>query len=338
MNDLCVWMAPLIAAVAAVILTPMLRRWLLHCNLVDLPGERRSHSMPTPRGGGLAVIVAMILAIVVCGPVWWSGLFLLGLLGMLGWVEDRHEIDPAIRLMAQGVFAVLALWLIGGVATVDILGYTVRVPWLWTLLSGIAVVWLINLHNFMDGSDGLAAMQGIWSGLAMGLLMVHDGLVAPAVLALAMAGGFAGFLVWNCPPARIFMGDAGSLALGGGVAILALIGAASGAVSVWVSLIVTSLFVVDATATLVMRVIQGEQWYTAHRQHAYQCLITAGWGHGHVLTLYAAINLLVVLPVAILATAHPHLEAVLAFALAGLLAGGWWVIQSATTTENQRHE
>ena len=338
MNHMPVWMAPLIAVVVAGMITPVLRKWLAHSNLVDLPGERRSHSLPTPRGGGLAVVAALLAAVLLSSWPWWQGLLLLILFSALGWLEDRRELAPPIRLVAQMLLAVLALGLIGGVESVDVFGYSVHSPWLWTALSGIAIVWLINLHNFMDGSDGLAAMQGIWSGLVLGVLMLQGQQIAPAIFALSMAGAFGGFLLWNRPPAKVFMGDAGSVALGGSVAILALVGAVGGTVSIWMSLLVTSLFVVDATATLVMRVVQGEQWYTAHRQHAYQRLITAGWSHAQVLALYAATNLLLVLPVVLLAKRYPNLELPLALAVAGLLAGAWWVIQSATRTEKIRHE
>ncbi len=333
------WLSLPVAFILATVLTPLLRRWLLRFNLVDLPGERRSHTAPTPRGGGLAIAVAFLIAVLLAGdPLWWPGVFAVSVLAMLGWLDDRAELHPAVRLAVQSAVAVLGLWWLGPVATVVVLDYSLHWPWLWTPLAGVAVVWLINLHNFMDGSDGLAAMQGAWSGLSFAVIMLMNDLTGPASFALAMAGGFAGFLVWNRPPARIFMGDVGSMVLGGGVAMLALVGAASGAVSVWVSLILTSVFVVDATATLALRVSRGERWYTAHRQHAYQRLIVAGSSHGQVLALYAATNLLLVMPAAWAAVVYPGLGAGIAIGLIVLLAGGWWVIQSATVTENQGHE
>ncbi len=333
------WLPLPLALVLAAVLTPLLRFWLLRRNLVDLPGERRSHDVPTPRGGGLAIAVAIAVALVLAPvTVWWPGIVVLAVLALLGWCDDHFELPASVRLAVQAATAVLGLWWLGPVASVPMFGHDLHLPWLWTLLAGIAVVWLVNLHNFMDGSDGLAAMQGVWSGLAFAVILRMNGLDAVAAFALALAGGFAGFLLWNRPPARIFMGDVGSMALGGGVAMLALVGAVSGAVSVWVSLILTSLFVVDATATLARRVVRGEQWYTAHRQHAYQRLIVAGWNHGRVLALYAAINLLLVLPAACVAVVYPESGAVIAIGLVVLLAGGWWVIQSATTTENQGHE
>ncbi len=333
------WLALPLALLLAAVLTPMLRSWLLRCDLVDLPGERRSHDAPTPRGGGLAIVAAILLAAFLAPvAVWWPAVAVVGVLAVLGWFDDRSELPPSLRLAVQAVAAVLGLAWVGPVETVSIFGDAFHLPWLWTPLAGIAVVWLINLHNFMDGADGLAAMQGVWSGLAYALIMWTSGLEALASFALAMAGGFAGFLFWNRPRARIFMGDVGSLVLGGGVAMLALAGAVSGAASVWLSLILTSVFVVDATATLARRVVRGEQWYTAHRQHAYQRLIVAGWSHAQVLGLYVAANLLLVMPAAWAAIVYPDLGAVIAIGLIVLLAGGWWIIQSATRTENQWHE
>ncbi len=333
------WLSLPVAFILACALTPLLRHWLLRKNLVDLPGDRRSHTVPTPRGGGLAIAVALLLAVILAGdPPWWPGLLAVAVLAVLGGLDDRAELHPGVRLVVQSAVALFGLWWFGPVTLVAVVEHAFHWPWLWTPLAGIAVVWLINLHNFMDGSDGLAAMQGVWSGLGFAAVMwLHDQ-AAAATFALAMAGGFAGFLLWNRPPARIFMGDVGSMVLGGSVAMLALFGAVSGAVSVWGSLILTSVFVVDATATLARRVGRGERWYTAHRQHAYQRLIVAGWSHGQVLALYAVTNLLLVMPAAWAAVAYPELGAVIAIGLIVLLAGGWWVIQSATTTENQRHE
>jgi Fuc2NAc and GlcNAc transferase len=186
----------------------------------------------------------------------------------------------------------------------------------------------------MDGSDGLAALQGIWTGLVMGSLMFIHQAPVPALLGFTLAGACLGFLWWNRPPAQLFMGDTGSVTVGGLIALLALIGASEGSVSVWLSLIVCSVFVVDATATLLRRAGRGARWYTPHREHLYQRLIAGGWSHVRVLVLYGLVNLLVVLPVVLLATRFPAWEMTLALALTGFLAAGWTLAQAATTKEN----
>lgn len=341
MAALSAWPALAVAAAFSLLLTPLLGKWLSRRGLVDQPGARRSHDAPTPRGGGLATMAAILAALALAPlPIshWWpAAIFVVGL-GLLGWFDDVRDRHPMVRLGIQVVLTGGAVWLVGGVGAVTFLGVPVALPLLWSVLAWIAVIWLTNLHNFMDGADGLAAMQGVWSGLMLGGLLLTSGQDTAGTLGLALAGAMAGFLVWNRPPARIFMGDAGSMALGAAVAFMALVGAASGTVSIWLSFIVTSVFVVDATATLVMRVGRGQRWYTPHRQHAYQRLIAVGWGHGRVLLLYALINGLIVLPTALIAAAYPELDVVLAAMLALVLSGGWWIVQSATTTESEQHE
>ena len=316
-------------------LTPTVRRWLLHRGMVDLPGERRSHQRATPRGGGIALVLALCLSL-----LWSAGVeaivpvALLVILAVIGWLDDVYDLPVRWRLSGQLVVALAMLGYAGPVAQVELGGLVLEWPWLWSALAVIAVVWLVNLHNFMDGSDGLAAMQGTWAGLVLGVLLYTQGASVAGIAGLALAGACLGFAFWNRPPARIFLGDVGSVSLGGAVGMLALIGAASGQVSIWVSLIVCSLFVVDATATLLRRALRGERWYTAHREHAYQRLLAAGWSHGRVLVLYGLTNLVLVLPVVLLALWYPAWDAVLAAGLGLVLIGAWSRIQVGTEKEN----
>ncbi|MEE4639403.1 MAG: glycosyltransferase family 4 protein [Wenzhouxiangella sp.] len=331
-------MWPLVmAAVLTALLGWPLRAWLTGANLVDQPDHRRSHRRPTPRGGGLAMVLAMAFVLVLAGGVNAEiavVIFFTAGLAFLGWTDDVRDLAVRWRLLAQLLIALAMLLFTGPVGSVQVFGLTLNWPWLWSALGLVAVVWLINLHNFMDGSDGLAALQGIWTGLVMGTLMAfRDGPTA-ALVGFTLAGACLGFLWWNRPTARLFMGDTGSVTLGGLVALLALTGAAEGRVSVWLSLIVCSVFVVDATATLLRRVGRGARWYTPHREHLYQRLIAGGWSHARVLVLYAMVNLLVVLPVVLLAIRFPAWEMILALALTALLAAGWSFAQASTTKEN----
>ncbi|MEE4295672.1 MAG: glycosyltransferase family 4 protein [Wenzhouxiangella sp.] len=318
-----------------VVLVLPLRGWLVMKGLVDQPGGRRSHEVATPRGGGLAMVVAVLIVVnifAVPSPAIWgiSGLVLL--LAGLGWLDDASDLPVKWRFGMQLLIAAMMLALTGTVDSVAFGSLELNWPWLWSGLGLVAVVWLINLHNFMDGSDGLLAMQGAWTGLAMAALMHPKGGIG-ALLAIVMAGACLGFLLWNRPPARVFMGDSGSLLIGGLVGLLALSGAASGLVSIWVSLIITALFVVDATATLVRRVVRGSRWYNAHREHAYQKLISGGWSHGRVLLLYGSMNLLIVLPVLLLANRFPDQEMLLALGLVGLLTFAWWRLHDTLDKE-----
>ncbi len=339
MNDPHAWLLFTGAALATALVAVPLHGWLLRRRVMDYPESRRSHTAPTPRGGGLACVAALLLAWLAWPGAWsgwWQLIMVVVFMAAVGWLEDRHQLPALWRLLAQVAVAVALLAAVGGLTTIRIFGFAVDAWWLWTTLAAVAVVWLINVYNFMDGSDGMAAGQGLWAGLVTAWLFASAGQLQLAAFSLAAAGAWGGFLVWNRPPARLFMGDAGALALGALMAGCAVLGAASGSISVWVSFMVSGLFVVDATATLLARAVRGEQWYTAHRQHAYQRLLDLGWSHGGVVGLYMLINVFVVLPVIAAASRWPHLDTVLATGLAVLLAVGWWVVQSAATANNDK--
>jgi Fuc2NAc and GlcNAc transferase len=333
------WLLLAGAAAASAILTAPLRAWLLRRRIVDLPGSRRSHALPTPRGGGLACVLALVLASLAWPGAlyaWWPLVGAVAFMAIVGWLEDRHQLSARLRFFCQAAVAVGLLAAAGGIDSVGLFGFDWHAWWLWTGLGAVAIVWLINLYNFMDGSDGMAAMQGLWAGGVAAWLLYSSGQSQLAAFALAAAGAWGGFLAWNRPPAGIFMGDTGSLALGVAVAGCAVMGASSGAISVWVSFMISALFVVDATATLLARVLRGERWYTAHRQHAYQRLLDLGWSHSGVLGLYALINVLLVLPMIAAAVRWPHLDTMLAAGLAVVLAVGGRVVQSAATRHNDK--
>jgi len=331
---------PLLAAVVAWAITPLLCRYLDARGIVDHPDARRSHAMATPRGGGLAIAAALLVVLALTGPRHADAFalaVLVAALALLGWLDDRFGLAVRWRLLIQFGIATAMLFWMGGMHSITIGHHLVYQPWLWNVLALVAVIWLINLHNFMDGSDGLASVQGVWSGLVFGALFAWSGFPFPALVAFSLAAACLGFLYWNRPVARIFMGDTGSILLGGIVAWLALFGAVSGSISVWSSLVICALFVVDATATLVLRLARGERWYTPHRQHAYQRLIGAGWSHGRVLVLYGLLNGLVVLPVVLASRAFAGWDVWLAAGLVALLAAGWWHVQSAFTGEKTTH-
>jgi Fuc2NAc and GlcNAc transferase len=334
------WLAPLLAALATWSLTPLVRRYLVTRQIIDHPNHRSSHRQATPRGGGLAMAAGLMLAVVSAVPADQIAMLLVVILALtvLGWLDDRHDLPVSVRLLVQLLLAVGMLVWLGGVKVLSVAGVSITLPWLWSGLALIAVVWLINLHNFMDGSDGLAAMQGAWSGLAFGVLFAYAEQRSEAMVAFSLAAVCLAFLFWNRPPARLFMGDVGSVLLGGMIAWLALVGVVRGAISVWLSLMVCAVFVVDASLTLLARVRRGERWYTAHRQHAYQRLINAGWGHGRVLAMYTGVNAVVVLPALVIGVALPGWDFWLALVVSVLLAAGWWAIQSAANGELESHD
>lgn len=305
---------PLTSLVVTCALLPVIRRYAVAAGLVDRPGHRRSHRHPTPRGGGIAMGAGLLAGLVWILPGPWLGAILppLAVIFVLGVCDDHRPVPVRWRLVGQLAAAVWLVAGLGGVAGVSLGGWTLQAAWLWTPLAVIAVIWLVNLHNFMDGSNGLAAGQGIFTGLVFGgVFWAADQPVAAAV-AFALAAVCLAFLPWNLAARGLFMGDAGSMTLGLMVAVLALLGMVTGSVTVWQSLMISSVFVVDATATLLVRLASGKRWYTPHRQHAYQRLIAGGMSHAGVALLYAAVNLLGVLPAVLASVIRPRYDFVLA--------------------------
>ncbi|AKS41704.1 hypothetical protein [Wenzhouxiangella marina] len=341
MNTTALLLPVLTAFLVPALSSPWLASLLRRRGVVDRPGERRSHARITPRGGGLGLGLGIVLGLLLMrfsGSVpateFWVVLLLVLSLSGLGAMDDFLELGVGVRMLGQALIAAALLLWSGWVDELR-LGATlvVSMPWLFTALAWVAILWLINLHNFMDGSDGLASMQAVWTGAAYAMLFWFEGHGVPALVALLLTAASAGFLIWNRPVARIFLGDSGSLLIGGLVAWLALQALLATSISLMLCILVSSLFVVDATLTLLARAARGERWYTPHRTHAYQTLLRLGWSHAQVLWAYLGVNLLVVLPATLAAQRWPSLDFVLGLGVVGLLAAGWWSIQSAANGE-----
>jgi Fuc2NAc and GlcNAc transferase len=283
--------------------------------LLDLPNDRSSHRVPTPRGGGLAIVAAFALAVLVLyGSGHLAFPLLMALAGALpvaavGFWDDHGHVPVRLRLLIQIAATAWSLYWLGGFGSVAFGGETVHLGWLGTLLGGWFLVWMLNLFNFMDGIDGLAGGEAVTAAGSAALLLAlgaaTDG-TAGAALALAAASG--GFLVWNWPPARIFMGDVGSGFLGFLLAVLALYTAKAGSLSLAVWLILVGVFFVDATLTLLRRILSGQRWYEAHRSHAYQHAARYWASHERVTRAVLLINLVWLLPLALAARQWPALE------------------------------
>ena len=329
------WQAALAGAVAFA-LTPAVRAYSMRAGLLDRPGPRRSHFGTVPRGGGPALLAAL-LAGSLWVPAWPIAAVAAGavIIGLLGWREDHRPLAVRWRLLIQLATGVgLAVWW-GPIDSIQIGRHSIEAAWVWTPLAVIAVIWLINLFNFMDGSDGLATTQAVLSSAMFGISFSFLGEPDLAWLAWIVGGAALGFLFWNWPRASIFLGDSGSLLLGWCMAALALGGATTGSVSVWLSSIILSPFVVDATATLAWRLMRGERWYTPHADHAYQRLIRAGWSHRRVLVGWILLNGLIVVPACILVLWMPNSGAGVAAVLGVVLTGVWALVQFVVTNERE---
>lgn len=309
------------------------RRYAL-TSLLDHPNERSSHQRATPRGGGLAIAIVFHCVVAL---LWWLGIVvsdvaiaLLGggvMLAIVGWVDDHGHVPAAVRALVHLLAASWAVYWLGGISQISMGDFDLPLPTIGSLLSVIGVVWLINLYNFMDGIDGIAGGQGVAAALMGGLLLWLGGNQGLAMLAWTLAAACAGFLVWNWPPARIFMGDVGSGLTGFIFAVLALASEKSGAVPLLSWLLLLLVFVGDATLTLLKRLIQGEKWYTAHRSHAYQRLIQRGFSHKGITLGVLGFNLLVLWPLALWGWQVPELSLWLFIVAAALIGLIWWRIQ-----------
>lgn len=283
--------AALVILVAALAwaLTEHVRRYAVHHSIIDVPNGRSSHDMPTPRGGGLAIVIALLFGVAIAAAVGWVAdelaIALVGggaLTAVVGFRDDRRHIEAGARAALHIVAAGWAVFWLGGLPVVQVGTETIELGLAGSVLAVIGVSWLINLYNFMDGIDGIAASQALVAGTIGGGVLFAVGHTGLAVLSLLVAAAAGGFMYWNWAPARIFMGDVGSSFLGYVFGVLALASEAAGALPLIGWLMLLGVFTFDATATLLRRVVNGERWYEAHRKHAYQRLLTAGWSHARV--------------------------------------------------------
>ena len=296
MNAFSALAAFVLAAVISALLTAAVRRALLRVDMVDAPNERSLHRQPLPRGGGIAIAASVLLlhgGLLAAGalpatPGWAWWLIALGFL-VLGWWDDRKSRPTLLRLLLQ---VALASAFIGVLHAGTAPGAMFAIQ---ATVAVLALVWTVNLFNFMDGADGFAASQGIASAAMAACIFAFHEQPGAALAALILAGACAGFLCFNWPPARIFMGDSGSYFLGFELAACAGFGIALGqAPALWV--IVLMPFIVDASLTLARRMLARRRWWQAHRDHAYQKLILGGWTARRLALALAALNLVLCWP------------------------------------------
>lgn len=278
-------------------LTGLVRHYAIANKILDVPNARSSHSKITPRGGGLAIAVTFLSGVVLLAILkevdLHVGIALCGggaLVASVGWLDDKKGLGVLTRAVVHLLAAIWVLAWLGGLNQLSIGTITWRLGIWGTPIAVVAFVWAINLYNFMDGIDGLAATEAVSVGMAASLFLVTAGSRGLASLSLLLALSAGGFLLWNWPPARIFMGDVGSGFLGFSFATLALATEVNQILPALIWAVLLGVFLVDATATLIRRVIQGECWYKAHRTHAYQIAVQYGYTHKQVTLCVLAIN------------------------------------------------
>lgn len=295
------WIGLALVLPFSLLLTAAARRHALAHQVLDLPNARSSHVLPTPRGGGIAIVLSFLAAVAVLAvsgtvsPAVAVAHLGAGLLvAAVGFVDDLRGLSARWRLLAHFAAAAWALYWLG----VANLAHALPLPlWLLLPLAAVALAWLLNLYNFMDGIDGLAGIEALTVAGSLALLAAWAGSGELAVLALALALAAAGFLRWNWPPAKIFMGDVGSGFVGCAFGLLLLQAAAEPRL-LWAGVLLLGVFIVDATVTLLRRLLRGERAGEAHRSHAYQRAARRLRSHRSVSLTVAAINLCWLLPLA----------------------------------------
>lgn len=289
---------PLVVAAVAVAIsfagTWIVRAYARRRGLVDVPNERSSHVTPTPRVGGLAIVTALVLGALFHGRVWSDApMFALGIAAIMGFLDDARGM-PASLKMAAIVFAAAT------VARASVVTVAYDVPFAGAVDLGIlawllTVAWIAsyaNAFNFMDGIDGIASLTGTVSAGVFAAAGVHRGDAVLVGWAAAACGASLGFVPWNFPRARIFMGDAGSLPLGVLLAWCAVHANASGAMAFPASILLLGPFLFDVTFTLIRRTAQRKRFGEAHKEHLYQRLSRVWGSHAKVSLLYAGFSVI----------------------------------------------
>lgn len=282
----------LVTLAVAFVVTGLVRHYAISRQLLDIPNARSSHSVPTPRGGGMGIVAAvlvMALALPLVGIADVRDSLIYGACGgfvaLLGFLDDHGHVPAGWRLLGHFAAAIAAVALAGGASDVVIFGHVISLGWGGHALAVLIVVWMLNLFNFMDGIDGLAGSEAVLvAGIGAVLLAACATPGSHVAWMIVIAAGATGFLLWNWPPARIFMGDAGSGFLGFAFGIAPILAAKIVPEGFWIMLILPGVFVVDATLTLVRRVARGMKPHVAHRSHGYQ-YVSRRWGGHRPVTL-----------------------------------------------------
>lgn len=289
------------AAISSYLVVLAVRSWMNRHQIYDIPNARSSHVRPTPRGGGLGIVVAVeggLLLLHYLGESPWVWPALLGpLVGALaiagtGWIDDLRSLGARVRFTIHASAAVVAIWSITQIFPRGLASF--GSGWSGWLVAAIGFLWIVgltNTYNFMDGIDGLAGSQGLVAGLGWALLGSVTSWPGATAVGLVIAAGCFGFLLLNWPPASIFMGDVASGFLGFTFGALTLLAAyrdlplaVAGALLLWP-------FLFDSIFTFLCRLYRRENVLAAHRSHLYQRLIIVGFSHRRVTLLYLALDL-----------------------------------------------
>ena len=279
----------------------MIVKWAM----VDIPNRRSLHYTPTPKGGGVvfAIILSVTLFVLSLFRPEQLSLFLVVAIAVtpisyLGWLDDRYDISPSVRLTVQFVIASIIIYLVGPFNVIQPEFMAIEIELVLVVMSLLWLVWMINLFNFMDGIDGIVTGQTIIAAVTLNFWFIYYGDIEFGFIYLIVISTGLGFLVWNWSPARIFLGDVGSTSLGMFFGLCAMVGVNQYHIPMGAFVLLFGVFMGDATFTLLRRLLKGENLTQAHRSHLYQRLVEMGYSHGQV----SAGVLIVCLFMAVMAT------------------------------------
>lgn len=285
---------------ASVAATWLVRGWLEQRRVVDAPGVRSLHGSATVTGGGVAVTTVVVVLWVFLLPVeqgpGWPLLIPVAALTLVGLADDIRNIEWLHKLVLQCLVAVVFVAVVGPFSRLELFGLAIDAAWLNTVFSLFWIVALVNIYNFMDGIDGLAGGYGAVCACALGIWFVLLGAGGLALFMYGLMAACLGFLVWNWSPARIFLGDAGSMMLGGTLAAVAIIGQRDYDIPLGAFVILFAVFIGDTAYTLVRRALRGAPVWQAHKEHLYQRAVQSGLPHASVTGKMLLISVIIALP------------------------------------------
>lgn len=276
----------------------LIRRYAETRHLLDHPNERSSHKVPTPRGGGLAIVILVLLTgVLFLSDAGWNRrlIYIVGaaIIAWLGWRDDLHSLSPRLRFVVQGIVAAMSIWGLGyfKVVTLPMIG-ELQLGAAGMVITFLWIIGLTNAYNFMDGIDGMAGGVALSAGI--GWMWLASNINNPFLfwIVLAITATSLGFLGHNWSPAKIFMGDVGSTFLGYSFAVLPLISSDQGGDALLLGTLLMWTIIMDAGLTFIRRLLKRENVFTPHRSHLYQRLVIAGYKHETVSALYILLTLL----------------------------------------------
>ncbi len=317
---------------ASILGTWIFRKLALRYQLMDRPNQRSSHEIPTPRGAGLVFMLLWLLLLAFVNhlgflnPLEIRVFIPVILILLIGFLDDCHSISAKTRFGIQIFAALMTLIFMHGAARWNIGMMHLHLGWvLGSVLAFLMVLWSSNAFNFMDGIDGIAGVESLFVLIPGGWWVWCKQGYALSALIWGLAAGVAGFLVWNWPKAKIFMGDAGSSSLGFLIIVFALVSQQWLGIPALNWLVLYSLFLFDTTLTLVRRICHKEKWSEGHRLHAYQRLQTCGWSHTKILSWVIVINTLLALLATVMNFYSDSIVVVLPLAFVILIAAYGYV-------------